>query len=114
MPCVPIAGKQMGVFVVPQIGAGVWVEFEQGDPDYPIWIGGFWGIGRGGAGAGAGAAPPASPSIVLQTALQNTHRDQRPARADRRDHAEEHDRRDADRDQRHRHLHSERQGRDRS
>ena len=28
---------------MPQIGAGVWVEFEQGDPDYPIWAGCFWG-----------------------------------------------------------------------
>src|SRR5262245_37713208 len=44
MPCVPIAGKQEGTFFVPQVGAGVWVEFEQGDPDYPIWVGGFWGI----------------------------------------------------------------------
>ena len=31
------------VLHVPQIGAGVWVEFEQGDPDYPIWTGCFWG-----------------------------------------------------------------------
>ncbi len=23
----------------PMIGAGVWIEFEQGDPDYPIWTG---------------------------------------------------------------------------
>src|SRR5688500_12525 len=43
MPCVPIAGPQMGVYVVPLIGSGVWVEFEGGDPDYPIWTGGFWG-----------------------------------------------------------------------
>ncbi len=43
MPCVPFAGKQSGVYVVPQIGAGVWIEFEQGDPDYPIWVGCFWG-----------------------------------------------------------------------
>src|SRR6185312_3412049 len=43
MPCVPIAGKQSGVYVAPQIGAGVWIEFEQGDPDYPVWVGGFWG-----------------------------------------------------------------------
>ena len=43
MPCVPFAGKQSGVFVLPQIGDGVWVEFEQGDIDYPIWVGGFWG-----------------------------------------------------------------------
>ena len=43
MPCVPVAGIQIGMFAVPQIGSGVWVEFEQGDPDYPIWVGCFWG-----------------------------------------------------------------------
>jgi uncharacterized protein involved in type VI secretion and phage assembly len=32
MPCVPLAGKQMGTFMVPQIGAGVWIQFEAGDP----------------------------------------------------------------------------------
>jgi len=31
MPCFPITGKQMGVYMLPQIGAGVWVEFEQGN-----------------------------------------------------------------------------------
>ena len=56
MPCVPIAGKQEGVYMVPQIGAGVWIEFEQGDPDYPIWVGGFWGALRRGAAGGVGAA----------------------------------------------------------
>jgi len=71
MPCVPIAGKQMGTFVVPQIGAGVWVEFEQGDPDYPIWVGGFWGaVAEVPALALTGI--PSSPNIVLQTAGQNT------------------------------------------
>ena len=43
LPCVPIAGKQEGSFMVPQVGAKVWIEFEQGDPDYPIWVGGYWG-----------------------------------------------------------------------
>ena len=43
MPCVPVAGLQMGMVSIPPIGAGVWVEFEQGDPDYPIWVGGWWG-----------------------------------------------------------------------
>jgi len=70
MPCVPIAGKQSGVFVVPQIGSGVWVEFEQGDPDYPIWVGGFWGLAAE-LPALALAGNPASPSIVLQSGLQN-------------------------------------------
>ncbi len=39
-PCVPLAGPTgppMGVYFVPPIGAGVWVEFEAGNPDYPIW-----------------------------------------------------------------------------
>ena len=71
MPCVPIAGKQMGTYMIPQIGAGVWIEFEQGDPDYPIWVGGYWGIAAE-VPALALAGNPASPSILLQTALQNT------------------------------------------
>lgn len=70
MPCVPIAGKQMGTYMVPQIGAGVWIEFEQGDPDYPIWVGGFWG-NVAEVPAPALLGNPASPSIVLQTSLQN-------------------------------------------
>ena len=57
--------------LVPPIGAGVWIEFEQGDPDYPIWTGGFWGSAAE-VPALALAGNPASPSIVLQTRLQNT------------------------------------------
>jgi hypothetical protein len=73
MPCVPIAGKQEGIFVVPQIGAGVWMEFEQGESDYPIWVGGFWGIATE-VPALALAPPPIPPgqNIVLQTTLQNS------------------------------------------
>ena len=73
MPCVPIAGKQEGAFFVPQIGAGVWVEFEQGDPDYPIWVGGFWGVAAEvPALALVPPAPPPGQNIVLQTTLQST------------------------------------------
>ncbi|HJZ65006.1 MAG TPA: phage baseplate assembly protein V [Candidatus Acidoferrum sp.] len=71
MPCVPIAGKQMGSYFVPQIGSGVWVEFEQGDPDYPVWTGCFWGSSSE-LPALALAGNPASPSIVLGTGLMNT------------------------------------------
>lgn len=71
MPCVPVAGKQSGVYVVPQIGAGVWIEFEQGDPDYPVWVGGFWGVAAE-LPALALAGSPVSPSLVLQSGLQNT------------------------------------------
>ena len=39
MPCLPFAGSGMGFFALPKSGAGVWIEFEHGDPDYPIWAG---------------------------------------------------------------------------
>jgi len=71
MPSVPIAGKLMGTFVVPPVGAAVWVQFEQGDPDFPVWTGGFWAI--------AAEVPPlvrlgvpGDPSIVFTTTQQNS------------------------------------------
>ena len=42
LPCLPAAGAGMGLFTVPQNGAGVWIEYEGGDPAYPIWVGGYW------------------------------------------------------------------------
>jgi uncharacterized protein involved in type VI secretion and phage assembly len=73
MPCVPIAGKQQGIFVLPQVGSGVWIEFEQGEPDYPIWVGGFWGIAAEvPALALAPPPPPPGQNIVIQTTGQNT------------------------------------------
>jgi uncharacterized protein involved in type VI secretion and phage assembly len=43
MPCVPFAGRDVGFFMLPPRDANVWVEFEGGDLDYPIWSGCFWG-----------------------------------------------------------------------
>ncbi|CAN5744272.1 phage baseplate assembly protein V [soil metagenome] len=42
MPCVPYAGKEVGFFALPEAETGVWVEFEGGDPSFPIWSGFFW------------------------------------------------------------------------
>jgi uncharacterized protein involved in type VI secretion and phage assembly len=42
MPCVPYAGDQVGFYSIPPNKSGVWVEFEGGDPSYPIWTGCFW------------------------------------------------------------------------
>jgi uncharacterized protein involved in type VI secretion and phage assembly len=42
MPCAPFGGDGVGFFAVPISGAGVWIEFEHGDPDYPIWSGCWW------------------------------------------------------------------------
>lgn len=46
LPCLPYAGPSVGLFLVPPVGANVWVEFEAGDTDYPIWSGCFWGAGE--------------------------------------------------------------------
>ena len=70
MPCVPVAGVQNGMFALPMVGSGVWVEYEQGDPDHPIWVGCFWGSAAE-VPALARLTPPAVQAITFQTPLQN-------------------------------------------
>ena len=60
MPCVPYAGPGVGFFAIPPTGANVWVEFEGGDLDYPIWSGCFWGVGE----------VPAMPAIAEMKVLK--------------------------------------------
>jgi hypothetical protein len=55
LPCSPFAGPDMGLVMVPPVGANVWVEFEGGDVDHPIWSGGFWDSGQMPAEALSGA-----------------------------------------------------------
>ncbi|MEW2051331.1 phage baseplate assembly protein V [Streptomyces sp. NPDC005476] len=57
-PCVPYAGPGVGFFAVPPEGANVWVEFEAGDPDYPILGGCFWATGEA-------PADPAVPQVKV-------------------------------------------------
>jgi len=70
MPCLPVAGINTGLFTVPMIGSGVWIEFERGDPDYPIWVGGYWGVAAE-VPVLARSVPPAVPGFTLQTPLKN-------------------------------------------
>src|ERR1043166_1364297 len=70
--CTPLAGPTgppMGVYMVPPIGAGVWVEFERGDPNKPIWSGCRFAPSN--APPLALAGNPADPNICIQTLLQN-------------------------------------------
>jgi len=53
MPCSPYGGSGVGFFMIPPVGANVWVEFEGGNIDFPIWSGCFWGTGE----------VPASPAV---------------------------------------------------
>lgn len=43
LPCAPYSGDGIGLYMVPPVGAGVWIEFEAGDPSRPIWSGCWWG-----------------------------------------------------------------------
>jgi len=43
LPCLPFnGGTQPDQYTIPPIGCKVWIEFERGDPDYPIWVGIFF------------------------------------------------------------------------
>lgn len=60
LPALPYTGNGVGLFLIPPTGASVWVEFEHGDPDYPIWAGGFW----------SESEVPASPGVAEKKVLK--------------------------------------------
>ncbi len=68
LPCVPFAAKGMaGMVALPQLGSMVWIDFEAGDPDYPIWSGGFWPDPAGFPVLALAGATPVTPNIHFQT-----------------------------------------------
>ena len=60
-PCVPYAGPNVGMAFLPEVGAGVWIEFEGGDVSYPVWVGCYWREGEN-----PGDAKPAVKTIVTK------------------------------------------------
>lgn len=68
MPSVPYAGMQAGFFAIPPPQANVWIEFEGGNPEYPIWGGCFWGLGE--TPSMALVSPTPIPHVVVQTTGQ--------------------------------------------
>jgi uncharacterized protein involved in type VI secretion and phage assembly len=68
LPAVPFAAKgTAGVVALPQLGSAVWVEFEAGDPDYPVWSGAFWPDPGGFPVLALAGATPVTPNVHLQT-----------------------------------------------
>ena len=63
LPATPYGGDGVGFFAIPPVGANVWVEFEAGSPDSPIWTGCFWGLGEA----------PAQPALPFVKVLQTDH-----------------------------------------
>ncbi len=70
MPCVPVAGHQSGLFLLPPVGAPVWVEFELGDAELPIWVGGYW-VDAAELPSMAQSGQPVAPGLFLQTPGHN-------------------------------------------
>lgn len=81
-PCLPYGGgANQGMLFVPAVGAGVWVEFEEGDLEFPIWVGTFWSKPGGETelprpngpdGAEADAAQSTPTRKILKTAKGHT------------------------------------------
>jgi uncharacterized protein involved in type VI secretion and phage assembly len=69
MPCLPVTGRNMGMFTVPPIGSGVWVQFIRGDTDYPVWMGGYYAQGE--TPPLARNVAPGISAITLQTTASN-------------------------------------------
>ena len=61
LPCAPYAGLEVGFWTMPQIGSNVWIEFEGGSPDHPIWSGCFWEEGEA---AFVQALSPEDPAMI--------------------------------------------------
>jgi uncharacterized protein involved in type VI secretion and phage assembly len=82
-PCVPYAGPQVGFLMLPDVGSGVWIEFEGGDVSFPIWTGCYWNSGDIPSQAastlktiittaGSLAFDNSASSVTLEDASQNT------------------------------------------
>jgi uncharacterized protein involved in type VI secretion and phage assembly len=67
MPAFPFASIAAGVVALPAVASTVWVEFEAGDPDFPIWSGAMWTDPGGFPPLALAGATPLTPNIHLQT-----------------------------------------------
>lgn len=46
LPVSPFGGDGHGMVMLPEVGSGVWIEFEAGRLDSPIWSGAWWASGQ--------------------------------------------------------------------
>ena len=71
LPCFPFTGIQNGFFVLPEISSPVWVEFEHGNPDLPVWTG-CWFESMSDIPDLAKQTPPGVQCLAIQTLTKNT------------------------------------------
>jgi len=65
LPCAPYGGTNCGLFTIPPVGAGVWIEFEAGDLSRPLWTGTWWGSGD--VPSDEAGAPATTPTKILRS-----------------------------------------------
>jgi hypothetical protein len=73
IPCLPLTGSAQelsGMYMVPPIDTNVWIEFEHGDVNYPIWTGCYWTKDQ--VPKAALEQKPEKPPILLQSIGQNS------------------------------------------
>lgn len=70
LPCLPYGGLSLGMYVVPMMGANVWVEFLHGNPDQPIWTG-FWYGSMAQAPKTPALNVPGAPQIAVESLLKH-------------------------------------------
>jgi uncharacterized protein involved in type VI secretion and phage assembly len=69
-PCFPMGGINQGFFTVPTAGTGVYVMYEGGNPDYPVWMGTFPGSPAD-RPVLSNTVPPAVSGVTIQTLAKN-------------------------------------------
>lgn len=70
-PCVPYAGPDAGQYMIPPVGSGVWIEFEFGKLNRPVWSGCYWRKNQGTPETHDGAADDQQVKILKsETGLQ--------------------------------------------
>jgi hypothetical protein len=73
MPCAPFGGASgQGFFFIPDKDAGVWVEFESGILDFPIWVGTFWSKPGGTTEVPAPASSQSPPTSKIIKTVNHT------------------------------------------
>lgn len=68
--CTPFGGLGSGFYAIPPVGAGVWIEFEEGNLNKPIWTGSWWPEGELAASM-ATVAPLQALPIIIQSVGRN-------------------------------------------
>ncbi len=76
LPCAPWSGDGMGAYSIPPVDAGVWIEFEAGDPSRPVWTGCWWSADQLPKDEGGTSVTPAVKIIRTESGMMLSMNDE--------------------------------------